>query len=217
LVAAVPNWTGWYIGGQVGHSDGHANHTIITDGLGFLNAPFGPTDVDGTNYGAVIGYDYQLTPVWVVGVNTEFNGGKLKGSFDNLPVGFDDIYKSEISWFGSTRAKVGAVIPGVPQLMVYATAGVAYARIGGANGDGLNGSPVLDIRQGSGFSNDFGYTVGGGLSWMIPSTPLVLSAEGALYDFGSNRINTVTNTGATHVFDIDTRFTSWRGILSYRF
>jgi outer membrane immunogenic protein len=213
----VPSWTGWYIGAQGGWSTGHANHTIITDGLGFLNAPFGPTDIDGGNYGAVLGYDWQLSPVWVFGLNTEINGGKLKGQFDNNPPGNDDLYNSEVNWFGSTRVKFGAVIPSAPQLMVYATAGVAYADIKGANGDGLNGTNQLDVRQGSGSKVDFGYTVGGGLSWMIPGTRLVLSGEGAFYDFGKTRINTVTNTGDAHVFDVDTQFTSWRGILAYRF
>jgi outer membrane immunogenic protein len=218
----APSWTGWYIGAQGGWSTGHANHSIITDGLGFLNAPFGPTNIDGGNYGAVLGYDWQLSPVWVFGLNTEINGGKLKGTFDNgIAQGFgpggDDIYQSEVNWFGSTRVKLGAVIPGAPQLMVYGTAGLAYADIKGANGDGLGGFSALDERQGSGSKVDFGYTVGGGLSWMIPGTRLVLSGEGAFYDFGKTRINTVTNTGDAHVFDVDTQFTSWRGILSYRF
>ena len=211
------NWTGWYIGAQLGGSRGEANHSIVTDAFGFLNAPFGPTKIDGFNYGGLFGYDYQLSSMWVVGVNTEFNGGKLKGLFDNAPVGDDDIYQSEVRWFGSTRAKLGFIIPIMPQVMLYGTGGVAYAKITAANGDGLGGFPVLDDRQATGSKTKIGYTAGGGASWMIPGSRFVLSAEGAYYDFGTARINTVRETGATHIFDVQTSFISGRAILSYRF
>ena len=222
IAEPIYNWTGLYIGIQGGWSSGEANHTILTDGFGFLNAPFGPTKIKGGNFGGLIGYDYQISPLWVLGVNSEFNGGKLTGLFDNgIAQGFgpgnDDIYQSEVRWFGSTRGKVGLVVPGMPQLMVYGTAGVAYASIFGANGDGLNGVSALDVRQASGTKTQIGYTAGGGVSWMIPGTKFILSAEGAYYDFGTAHINTVTNTGVPHVFDVRTTFGTGRGILTYKF
>lgn len=221
-LAPLPSWTGWYIGVQGGYSEGEANHSIVLDGLGFLNAPYGPTKIKGGNYGGVVGYDWQLSPTWVVGINTEFNGGKIKGLFDNgIAQGFgpggDDIYQSDVRWFGSTRVKVGAVLPSLQQLLVYATAGVAYADIHAANGDGAQPFSVLDTRAGYGSKTEVGYTVGGGISWWIPGTRFVLTGEGAYYDFGTAQINTVTNTGAPHLFDVKTNFATGRGILSYKF
>jgi len=215
-------WTGWYVGAQLGGTSGEANHSIVLDGLGFLNAPFGPTKIDGFNYGGIIGYDRQMSPTWVLGVNAEFNGGKIKGLFDNGPPqgfgpGGDDIYKSKVRWFGSVRGKIGWVVPGAPWLMVYATNGVAFAEIWGANGDGLDGTSALDVRQGSGSTTKVGYTVGGGVSWMIPGTRWVLTGEGAYYDFGRARIDTVTNDGTPHIFKIDTQFAVGRAVFSYKF
>lgn len=197
-VVPVANWTGWYVGIQGGGSDGTANHTVIIDGIGFLNAPYGPTKISGGNIGGVIGYDWQFASNWVVGINTEFNGGKIKGTFDNgIPLGWspggDDIYQSEVTWFGSTRAKLGFVLPTYSSLMIYGNAGVAYARIKAAEGDGLNGVTALNCNNDCAFGSktQVGYTVGAGVSWLIPSTRLVLSGEYGFYNFGTAHMNTV--------------------------
>jgi outer membrane immunogenic protein len=224
MVAEVYNWTGFYIGVQGGYSDGVGNHTILVDGTGFLNAPFGPTKIKGGNYGGVVGYDYQFSPNWVVGVNTEFNGGRISGLFDNGIAegggpGSDDIFASSVRWFGSTRLKLGFVMPTLPSVMIYGNAGVAYASIHGENGDGLDGVSALNcaLDCGIGTTTKVGYTVGAGISWMIPNTHFVLTGEYGYYDFGRAQISTTTASGNPHVFDVDTHFNTGRGVLSYKF
>ncbi len=222
MVAPVATWTGWSVGLQAGWLSGEANHAIITDDLGFLNAPYGPTKIEGFNFGGVIGYDYQVSPNWVFGINTEFNSGSKRGVFDNgIPQGFgpggDDIYESKLKWYGSVRGKVGFVPTGMPQLMIYGMGGLAYGRIDAANGDGAEPLSELNpTEMASGSATGIGYVAGGGLSWML-SPNVVLSAEGMYYDLGSIRINTISSLGGPHVFDVNTSFAVGRGVLSYKF
>jgi len=220
LAPPVASWTGWYIGGQGGGGDGVGNHSIIVDGTGFLNAPFGPTKISGGHYGGVVGYDWQFAPNWVVGVNTEFNGSDLKGVFDNGDLG-GDYYGSEVKWFGSTRAKLGFVLPTYSQFMIYGHVGVAYANIHAENGDTIfvGSTPFLNCANncGIGSTTKVGYTVGAGASWMIPSTRFVLSGEYGYYDFGNARIDTISARGDPHIFDVKTHFNIGRAVLSYKF
>src|SRR5690606_20595327 len=63
-VAPVFNWTGAYIGGQVGYLWGDGDLSDDTDSL--------DVDPDGWLGGIYVGYNYQLTNNVVLGVDADF-------------------------------------------------------------------------------------------------------------------------------------------------
>src|SRR6266705_2342418 len=73
--APVYNWTGWYIGGNLGASFGRVKVDFNADpvalGGGAIIIPgFGQSDTlypSGFIGGGQIGYNWQLSPIWVVG------------------------------------------------------------------------------------------------------------------------------------------------------
>ena len=208
--ASAQDWTGFYVGAQGGYGEGNGDHTITEDGFGFLGAPFGPDTIKGGFMGGQLGCDHQINML-VFGLNGEMNYSSISGFFDNLPPGVDDGYETEIKWFGSVRGRLGVVLPNMPDLMVYATGGVAFARIRGQNGDLEPGIGFNCAGTGcaTGSKTATGYTVGGGLAFQVPipgsTNLLVINAEYAYYDFGNVGISTTTQpNGDPHSFDVNT-------------
>src|ERR1700709_137694 len=74
-VAPVYNWTGFYIGGNVGYSWGRSRDTAtLTDGTGtILFTDIARNNMDGVVGGGQIGYNWQ-TSSWLWGVETDFQG-----------------------------------------------------------------------------------------------------------------------------------------------
>src|SRR5262245_41182242 len=94
--APVYNWTGWYVGGNAGAGFGN----VKTD----FNAPVSATfavfsltaNIAGSNRelpsgfigGGQLGYNWQFSPLWVVGLEADFQGAIEKDSntvITNLP------------------------------------------------------------------------------------------------------------------------------------
>jgi outer membrane immunogenic protein len=82
---AVYNWTGWYVGVNAGASMGEAktdfNIAPFTQGVvgghgeTSPNFPFSDTtSPDGFIGGGQIGYNWQVSPIWVVGLEADFQG-----------------------------------------------------------------------------------------------------------------------------------------------
>src|SRR5262249_49508476 len=87
--APVPTWTGWYVGGNLGASFGHvktdfnaAPVTVTTiDGGTFTSPGFTGTDIlhpSGFIGGGQIGYNWQYSPLIVVGLEADFQGALEK-------------------------------------------------------------------------------------------------------------------------------------------
>src|SRR5262245_12833243 len=86
--APVYNWTGWYVGGNAGASFGN----VKTDFNAPLSATFAvfslTSNIAGSNRehpsgfigGGQIGYNWQLSPLWVVGLEADFQGAVEKDS-----------------------------------------------------------------------------------------------------------------------------------------
>jgi outer membrane immunogenic protein len=159
--APVWNWTGWYAGVNVGASFGHArtnfNGAPITvtaepGAATFTGAGFGlfpdTTSPDGFMGGGQIGYNWQYSPLIVVGVEADFQGAVERdnanlintnngtvfatqpGATTTFPVTgtvFTN-YTTDIDWFGTVRARIGYVW-GNGQVMSYLTGGLAYGEV----------------------------------------------------------------------------------------
>src|SRR5262249_50191691 len=134
--APVYNWTGWYVGGNVGVSLGtfktdfnvapsnfaelSSNGPVTVTIPGF--AGFDEVYPGGFVGGGQIGFNWQLSPIWVVGVEADFQGADEKAhstlsqdfnvaafnvAFDFLPGTTALDYAAKIEWFGTARLRAG--------------------------------------------------------------------------------------------------------------
>lgn len=135
--AAVYNWTGFYIGGNVG--GGMASSHFDDPCLYCSSAT--PTSGFFTG-GAQLGYNYQLGH-GLVGVEADINGNS--GFKDSL-IGGDEFIAMKVGLkadtSGTIRARAGLVVDNV---LAYVTAGGAWAdvRQTGTEFDNLLGSPTF--------------------------------------------------------------------------
>ena len=79
-----------------------------------------------------------------------------------------DKFSGHRSWFGTVRGRIGFTLNSYPQLMIYATGGLAYgesSRSASTTTFDTAGTLVEFFPYGSISKVDTGYTVGGGVEW----------------------------------------------------
>jgi outer membrane immunogenic protein len=166
-------WTGFYVGLQgsydIGRSDldwplfgTHTDHNI-TGGMG----------------GLVLGYNYQTPVNVVVGVETDFNAGKISGS-STCPNPADNC-RTEVNWLGSTRARVGY---GFSRVLPYFAVGVAYNRAELFVNNIATGTEVENTKN-----YYIGWTPAVGVEFAFTKN-LIGRFEYAYYDFFKNSVTT---------------------------
>lgn len=194
--AAAPfNWNGFYIGANGGYA-WHAGQEVelLTDNI--LPAPnnlgqataasrgiFGNIAGAGWFYGGQVGYNFQLGPSWLVGVESDLQFSRIQNNVAGTitPAGGVPITASanfNIDWFGTVRGRVGMV---ADSWLLFATAGLAYGQVG------YNMFAVdTNLLQTTLSTTDtkFGYVVGAGIEYML--TPnFILKGEYQYINLGS--------------------------------
>src|SRR6266550_1919454 len=166
IVAAVYDWTGFYVGANLGWSFGRARTDVTVAG-----APFASTSqrMDGILGGLQAGYNWQSGRA-VFGLETDIQATDQKGS--SSPFGFipgtPDIpgtpsissivtYQNKLPWFGTFRGRLG--FTPADRWLLFVTGGLAYGEVTTSETLNVNGAVVA-------FSTDrtkVGWTVGGGV------------------------------------------------------
>ncbi len=142
----VFSWTGLYGGINVGYGFGASNQE--TGGLGYLSvgglpaAPLGSAWSNGQNLNGVLGggqagYNRQITPWLVLGVETDIQAAdvhytvrNVNGIVDGNGAHAQSVNSTKsVDWFGTVRGRVGFTLPSIPNLMVYGTGGFAYGQV----------------------------------------------------------------------------------------
>ncbi len=204
-VAATYNWTGFYIGANIGYGWGLNDPTYSFVGFQntFLRAALNDqrTDhVNGVLGGLQLGYNWQAGNI-VYGIETDFQASGQEGTTTfqsgiavplaggSNPTSISNTTK--IDWFGTTRGRIGFASG---RWLAYATGGVAYGRVK-TNGVA---SPVTIVIANTPFawsSSDtkLGWTVGGGVEAALVGN-WSWKAEYLYVDLGS--IAASTNLGA---------------------
>jgi outer membrane immunogenic protein len=78
--AVVYDWTGFYIGGNVGYSWGRSDSSLgLIDAGTIVNAANSKFNMDGVIGGGQIGYNWQRSN-WVFGLEADIQGSGQKGS-----------------------------------------------------------------------------------------------------------------------------------------
>lgn len=195
--APVYSWTGFYVGGNIGYGWGSRTVNFTpNDQNAFLSScggAFGSTcaspvsfDTNGVLGGLEAGYNWQFNRNWLVGIETDFNWSRIKGtgtdSFLIVPALFPGpsnfVASQNLEWFGTVRGRLG-FLP-TTNLLVYGTGGFAYGRV--HENVTLNAQPGVNSTI-AGFSFDCvsgpncffgsssrmatGWTAGGGLEYAL--------------------------------------------------
>jgi outer membrane immunogenic protein len=106
MIAAIYDWSGFYIGANGGWGQAHRNPHITVLGT---DVNLGSHDADGGTIGGQIGYRWQASQ-WVFGVEAQGNWADFSGSH-NLTVGGvpipGTIGRSKLESFGLFTAQLG--------------------------------------------------------------------------------------------------------------
>lgn len=123
--ASAQNFTGAYVGGNVGYVEGDVESTDLDD----WNDPLDrwDYDVDGWSGGAQFGYDWALGGNWRLGVVGEAGFADIQGE-GATPTSIDTFTEVEIDNYVLARGRGGVVFGGGSSFF-YATAGGGWVHI----------------------------------------------------------------------------------------
>jgi outer membrane immunogenic protein len=184
---AIYNWTGFYLGGNVGAGLLSENMTPTDPAAAFTpGVPLHPSIV-GLVGGAQAGFDYQFSSI-VVGAQASLsdsylNGQNTQNNTDGLT---QERMTSEPTWFASVTGRVGVA---ANTLLFYVKGGGAWMHIEHVQ-DILTGGATTATQSIS--DNRSGFVAGVGLEYAMTENLSALF-EYDFYDFGTqteNFINT---------------------------
>jgi outer membrane immunogenic protein len=204
----VYSWTGWYVGVNAGASFGHANTDFNVAPVTTTNLTIGGTvtgpgvAVSDTEHpsgfigGGQIGYNWQYSPLIVMGLEADFQGALERDSntlsnpfsLSTTVVGGGAAgagalvtgtvatnYTTQIDWFGTVRGRIGYVWGTNGDVLTYVTGGLAYGevKINGTNtvsGSLTSGGTLpFSLTQAIGHSQvNTGWVVGWGTEGHLP-------------------------------------------------
>jgi outer membrane immunogenic protein len=148
--APIYNWTGFYVGGNLGYGLGKASSTdnflspcpvcVISPAIAFLSASES-NSVNGVIGGGQVGYNWQVAKA-LFGIETDIqlSGQRGTNSLNSpfiLPIAFflptpltpsatSLTNTTKLEWFGTLRGRAGYVID---RWLVYGTGGLAYGEV----------------------------------------------------------------------------------------
>jgi outer membrane autotransporter protein len=165
----IYNWTGFYVGANFG---GAFTREDVATPLGTFS-----TDPSGVLGGVQIGYNYQLSPNWLLGIEGEFDWTSAQGTtnFASPITAFSS--SSDHNWYGTLNGRLGYV----------QGAWLYYVKGGGA---WMNADYRLVVNSGLGGAasispNRNGWTIGAGAEYML-SPQWSAKLEYSYLDFGRN-------------------------------
>jgi len=176
MIMAPQTWTGFYIGADVGGlwSRSDASWDPLPSPAAFgANATAGGTGGSSFVGGVHVGYNYQLTPSWVIGLEGDWSWTHADGSNTQLWTvpgtgapfggGAATTLSSSLDWLASVRGRVGYLI--TPTLMAYGTGGAAWGRV---HDSATASDPASGYVASTSLSTTGdGFVVGGGLEWAL--------------------------------------------------
>ena len=169
--AYVPvwSWTGFYVGAEGG---GNWGNSSIYDLL--LQRPetnsFG---LSGGLFGGTVGYNYQVAPHWVIGIEDDISWTDKSGSAVDIHVATTNNTVTE-RWLDTLRGRIGYAWD---RLLIYGTGGAAFGSTD------LQVCGTAGCFTQSGVSRT-GWAAGGGVEWAF-GHHWSAKAEYLHVDFGS--------------------------------
>jgi outer membrane immunogenic protein len=215
------SWTGCYVGAVAG---GIFNRSNVTSGPTISGAPFtdSGTSFDLSNTDAVVGgvygCNYQFSPNFVIGTDSDFSWSGLSESvaFAHAATGTRPAYTGtvtqDLDWVSTTRVRLGWAHD---HWMVFVAGGLASGKVKSSYAD-------VDVTgrtfTGSDSTWKYGWTIGGGVEYAL-SQNWFLRGEYLYVDLGNTNYQSLSNTPAsgTWLTEVDTKAHIARAALTYRF
>jgi len=139
-----PSWTGFYVGAQIGAqwSDRRITYagndpigTAVVNGIAIGGDPIAIHGINssGVTGGVDAGFNWQIDPSWLVGLEADFSIAGIKGSGNGTSVLAAGIAnqtvasEQKLDWWGTVRARLGWLAR--PDLLLYGTGGFAYGKV----------------------------------------------------------------------------------------
>jgi outer membrane immunogenic protein len=119
------NWSGFYIGGNVGYSWGSSSNSEAISRLNtglVLFTNNSRNDVNGVIGGGQIGYNWQAGS-FIYGLEADIQATNIQGKVTILGLGIG----SKLDYLGTVRGRFGYAF--VPNAFIYATGGLAYGSV----------------------------------------------------------------------------------------
>jgi OOP family OmpA-OmpF porin len=139
------DWSGFYIGANLGGGEGSGSFSG-----GGLATSF---NVSGPQAGGTFGYNWQLNPAWVVGLEGDADASGIGGNGSACTL-LLHCHESN-TWQGTVRGRVGYLV--MPNAMLFATGGAAFGEV-----RAQGGAPVFNTSN-----TNVGWTAGAGLEYMF--------------------------------------------------
>jgi outer membrane immunogenic protein len=206
-------WPGFYLGINAGY--GFDLSGMTASQAPFFNGAELATAPQGFTGGIQGGFNYRLGSIFLIGLDTDINGGALKGTA--AAPGFIT-GTSELNWFGSVGGRFG-VTP-FQNLFVYGFGGLAF-------GDPTHTFTINNfVNTGAACVGQCSATESGlktGPAWGFGMEFALdqhwkLGADWRRYDFGKSDVTIAPiNAAAPITFDPANRFDVFRARLNYTF
>ncbi len=167
-------WTGSYVGGYIGGSFNDGN-TVTSNPLGGLPATYntGSTFIGGVTSG----YNWQLSPNWLIGYEGETGYQEFKGTGFYPGSATQSATTHSDGWFSSLTGRLGYI---TGQSLFYAKGGATLTKFDATVADTANPAVFFDHRRWV-----VGYAVGGGWEYKL-DTKWSVKAEYLYLGFGDN-------------------------------
>ncbi len=175
VAPVVYNWTGFYVGLNVGGSWGNQDSSLVT--VAGVPVQSNSAKLNGIIGGGQIGYNWQFNQI-VLGLEADFDGSGQKGDGDPLYAiaagapfctiacfpgapGATIAYTNKLDWFGTVRGRFGWAMD---HWLPYVTGGWAFGH-GTINGTTTTTTPTTATFSAS--QNYNGWTIGGGVEYAL--------------------------------------------------
>jgi outer membrane immunogenic protein len=188
--APVYNWTGCYVGGDVGggwaRQNANTYNPTINAGVSQA-ADYVTLKGSGVIGGAYVGCNYQFANRWVVGIEGDYSWSQLSDTqtgpnnfLSGLPVGSGSVaFSRNVTSIASIRGRVGYLA--TPSFLAYVTGGGAWARATYSGLDQFVGNCPNCVSFANSNTSD-GWVAGVGVEWAATSNWL-FRAEYLHYGF----------------------------------
>jgi outer membrane immunogenic protein len=200
LVSPAYDWSGFYLGVNAGYTfDDDRDITTTGQAQANINNVAGGArpgrvrlDREGFIGGGQMGYNWQVSPNWVFGLEADLSYVDIRRDVNVVTVPLNGIgllnntFRTRMDYLGTVRGRIGYAWD---RTLLYATGGLAYADIeNSVNFFGPNVQGGLLQFTGSDRRTEVGYTVGAGIEHAFAPNWTV-KAEYLFYDLRDNTVN----------------------------
>jgi len=192
VAAPVPiySWTGFYIGGHAGAGwSSNDDQSFAVPGV-IAPVTLGTSSNTGFVGGGQIGYNWQVAPNWLLGIEGDASWADVNNSGTAVVPGATVSMNRDLNWLASVRGRVGYTWD---RFLVYATGGVAwggYDQGATASFGGVTATTALSDTK-------TGWVVGGGGEWAFAPN-WTLGVEYLHYEFDGTSASVATPAGTAN-------------------